>query len=88
LRALNDDKEAQNNDIEAFPAVRVKPNQDSRPFEIDDARTEENAAYILRWDRLATRMSPASLHMDVRFLACPSAGYTPYSPIAPDNSLA
>jgi len=39
------------------------------------ADVEVDGCHRPRWDRLATWMSPASLHMDVRFLACPVKAY-------------
>ena len=34
-----------------------------------------------RWDRVATGRRHPSLHMDVRFLACPIDEYTTHSPL-------
>jgi hypothetical protein len=42
---------------------------------------EENEASGLRWDRVATGRRHASLHRDVRFLACHGASQKPHSPL-------
>ena len=41
---------------------------------------KESESCIHRWDRVATGRRHPSLHMDVRFLACPIDEYTPHSP--------
>jgi len=51
-----------------------------RYSEAQDVVAGENAAYVYQWDRLATGRRQSSLHMDVRFLACPSDTHMPHSP--------
>ena len=46
---------------------------------------KENVACAYHWDRVATGRRHASLHMDVRFLACPSDKHKPYSPSHDQN---